>query len=154
MAISGLVRHCVAKTKASRIRSGVVSRQLLPCGPNQLLIVGAIAGRTSRNRVARVSDHPEFRFTVQLWKGFTHERNANSADEKLFKGGMEPLADAGRLNAILLQFPWSFRNEPENRNYLRQLRDRFAEYPLVLRYAIVAGLSLMCWICSRHVAPK
>ncbi|HLJ14807.1 MAG TPA: DUF72 domain-containing protein [Bryobacteraceae bacterium] len=87
---------------------------------------------TTRNWVVRVSDHPEFRFTAKLWKGFTHERNANAADEKLFKEGMEPLSGAGRLGAILLQFPWSFRNEPENRNYLRQLRDRFAEYPLVL----------------------
>ena len=86
----------------------------------------------SRGWVARVADHPEFRFTAKLWKGFTHERNATGNDEKLFKEGMEPLMAAGRLGAVLLQFPWSFRNEPENRNYLWRLRDRFAEYPLVL----------------------
>jgi uncharacterized protein YecE (DUF72 family) len=73
-----------------------------------------------------------FRFTAKLWKGFTHERNATAKDEKLLKDGIQPLLDAGRLGALLLQFPWSFKNEPENRNYLWQLRERFAEYPLVL----------------------
>lgn len=86
----------------------------------------------SKAWVARVSDHPDFRFTAKLWKGFTHERNATAADEKLFKEGIEPLAAAGRLGALLLQFPWSFKNEPENRIYLSRLRERFAEYPLVL----------------------
>ena len=86
----------------------------------------------SRAWVARVADRPDFRFTAKLWQGFTHDRKATAADEKLFKEGMAPLADAGRLGALLLQFPWSFRNEPENRAYLWRLRDRFAEFPLVL----------------------
>jgi uncharacterized protein YecE (DUF72 family) len=50
--------------------------------------------------------------------------------KRFFKEGIEPLGDSGRLGALLLQFLWSLRNEPENRNYLWQLRDRFAEYPL------------------------
>ena len=36
------------------------------------------------------------------------------------------------LGALLVQFPWSFRNEPENRTYVRRLRNRFAEYPVVV----------------------
>jgi uncharacterized protein YecE (DUF72 family) len=86
----------------------------------------------SRGWVARVADYPEFRFTAKLWQGFTHERNATANDEKLFKDGIQPLAEAGRLGAVLLQFPWSFRNEAENRAYLRRLVDRLGEYPLVL----------------------
>ena len=86
----------------------------------------------ARGWVRRVADHPDFRFTAKLWKGFTPERNATAKDEKLLKDGIQPLLDAGRLGALLLQFPWSFKNEPENRNYLWQLRERFAEYPLVL----------------------
>lgn len=35
---------------------------------------------TSRKWVARVADHPDFRFTTKLWKGFTHERNAMASD--------------------------------------------------------------------------
>ena len=42
------------------------------------------------------------------------------------------MVDADRLGALLIQFPWSFKNEPENRNYVWQLQNRFADYPLVL----------------------
>jgi uncharacterized protein YecE (DUF72 family) len=82
--------------------------------------------------VERVAANPVFRFTAKLWKGFTHDRNATAEDERLFRNGMQPLIESGRLGTILVQFPWSFRNEPENRAYLRGLRDRFANYPLVV----------------------
>ena len=45
---------------------------------------------------------------------------------------MAPLMEAGRLGALLLQFPWSFRYDRDNRLYLLDLQKRFAEYPLVL----------------------
>jgi len=48
------------------------------------------------------------------------------------KDGFAPLLEAGMLGAVLMQFPWSFRNTPENRTYISQLRERFPEYPLVL----------------------
>jgi uncharacterized protein YecE (DUF72 family) len=78
------------------------------------------------------ADNPRFRFTAKLYKAFTHDRNATQQDERDFKKGIAPLMEAGSLGALLLQFPWSFRNEPENRMYLRRLRDRFADYPLVV----------------------
>jgi uncharacterized protein YecE (DUF72 family) len=78
------------------------------------------------------TDNPRFRFTAKLYKAFTHDRKASQQDESDFKKGIAPLMEAGRLGALLVQFPWSFRNEPENRIYLRHLRDRFADYPLVV----------------------
>jgi uncharacterized protein YecE (DUF72 family) len=53
-------------------------------------------------------------------------------DEKEFKDGIAPLVEGGRFGALLLQFPWSFRNSPENREYITGLQRRFREYPLVL----------------------
>jgi uncharacterized protein YecE (DUF72 family) len=79
-----------------------------------------------------VSANRNFRYTAKLWRGFTHERNATSADESEFKTGIDPLLRADRLGALLLQFPISFRNTPEDRQYLLALRRRFADYPLVL----------------------
>jgi uncharacterized protein YecE (DUF72 family) len=93
---------------------------------------GPPRAQASKAWVDRVAGSRDFRFTAKLWKGFTHERNATLKDERLFKEGMEPLVEAGRLGALLIQFPWSYRNEPENRGYLRKLRDRFADYPLVV----------------------
>ena len=40
--------------------------------------------------------------------------------------------DGGRLGALLVQFPWSFRNDAENRAYLLRLLNRFAEYALAI----------------------
>ena len=80
----------------------------------------------------RVAFNPNFKFSAKLWKRFTHECNANLQDEKTFKEGLAPLMDLGRLGALLLQMPWSFRNTPENHDYLSGLVMRFMEFPLVL----------------------
>ena len=80
----------------------------------------------------QVESHTSFRFTAKLWRGFTHSRDASPGDEHLVKDGLLPLLHANRLGALLLQFPWSFRNDEENRTYLLSLRDRFRDFPLVL----------------------
>jgi uncharacterized protein YecE (DUF72 family) len=81
---------------------------------------------------ARIAFNPNFKFTAKLWKRFTHECNANLQDEKAFKQGLAPLLNDGRLGALLLQLPWSFKNTPENHEYLSGLIMQFMEYPLVL----------------------
>lgn len=82
--------------------------------------------------VESVADNSAFRFTAKLYHSFTHEREPAPTDEKDFKDGIAPLIESGRFGALLLQFPWSFRNTPENREYLLGLGRRFGEYPLVL----------------------
>jgi len=82
--------------------------------------------------IHRVERNSNFRFTAKLWQRFTHDCNATRQDEKLFKEGLNPLMQAGRLGALLLQFPWSFKNTAENREYLGGLFMQFVEYPLVL----------------------
>jgi len=79
----------------------------------------------------RSEANPHFRFTVKLYKAFTHERSASSSDEKAVKDGLLPLVEAGKLGAMLLQFPWSFKNDSDSQDYLEHLFGRFAEYPLV-----------------------
>lgn len=82
----------------------------------------------------RVKDHPDFRFTAKLWRRFTHERTLAWTREEVdaVRAGLDPLADAGRLGALLLQFPWSFRNQEQNREWLRDLARAFRAYPLVV----------------------
>jgi uncharacterized protein YecE (DUF72 family) len=88
--------------------------------------------QTARKWVASSSHNSHFRFTAKLFHSFTHERKPAPTDERDFKAGIAPIAEAGRLGAILIQFPWSFKNEPENRECLWQLQARFQEYPLVV----------------------
>lgn len=81
----------------------------------------------------RVSATDDFTFTAKLHRVFTHERGkATDADEQQVREGMDALAGAGKLGAVLLQFPWSFKNTDEERVYLTKLLARFREYPLVL----------------------
>jgi uncharacterized protein YecE (DUF72 family) len=91
-----------------------------------------ILAKTATAWLKQVEQNENFRFTAKLWRGFTHNRDATAADEHEFKEGLTPLLEARRFGALLLQFPWSFRNTQENREYIARLRDQFAEYPLVL----------------------
>ena len=88
---------------------------------------------TARSWLKRIEHNPNFIFTAKLYRTFTHERSkATNEDEKLFREGVDPLMEAGKLGAVLVQFPWSFKNGIEERNYLHQLVARFSEYPLVV----------------------
>jgi uncharacterized protein YecE (DUF72 family) len=90
------------------------------------------AATMTRSWATRVWDHPTFRFTGQLWQGFTHEGTASAQNEAAFRRAMTPLHEEGKLGAILIQFPYRFHHTPENRASLQRLADAFREYPLVL----------------------
>jgi uncharacterized protein YecE (DUF72 family) len=83
---------------------------------------------------ARVSDNRHFRFTTKLWKRFTHERDEafTAGDVAIVRAALDPLQDAGRLGAVLLQFPWSFRRDDANRLWLDDVIGAFRDFPLVL----------------------
>jgi len=91
------------------------------------------APNTARAWLRRIAHNPKFTFTAKLYRAFTHERGrAANEDEKLFREGTEPLLAAGKLAAVLMQFPWSFKNDRDERAYLDQLVTRFKDYPLVV----------------------
>lgn len=87
---------------------------------------------TAQKWVDWIAFNPRFRYTAKLWRGFTHEQSATAADEAEVKSGLNVLQDAGRLGALLLQFPWSFRNTAESRAYVAQLCTRFRDFSLIL----------------------
>jgi uncharacterized protein YecE (DUF72 family) len=84
-----------------------------------------------------------FEFTVKLFQKFTHpgmtsdKAAVSQADVDAFKGGIDPLAAAGKLGPILAQFPSSFHRTPEAVAYLEWLMRTFANYTLAveLRHA-------------------
>ncbi|MGH9447649.1 MAG: DUF72 domain-containing protein [Terriglobia bacterium] len=93
---------------------------------------GPPRAESSRSWITQVEHNREFVFTAKLWQRFTHSRDAAAEDERAFKNGLAPLPEAGRFGALLIQFPWSFKNDLENRQYLAGLCDRFQEYPLAV----------------------
>ena len=78
--------------------------------------------------VERLAANSRFQFTAKLWRKFTHETGATAADEQAVREGFAPLVAAGKLAAVLLQFPFSFHRTPENVKVLESLLDRFEDY--------------------------
>ena len=88
--------------------------------------------------VRKTAHNPRFIFTAKLWQRFTHDRKPFGTEEvTLYTQGIDPMAEAHKLGAILCQFPWSFKNDESNRKWLSTICDTFHEYPLVveLRHA-------------------
>jgi len=109
---------------------------------------------TTKAWAKRVAGNKEFTFTAKLNRLFTHERGkATAADEKEFHTGMAPLLKSGKLGALLLQFPWSFKNTEEDRIYLAKLLEKFRSYPLVLevRHASWNTPAMYEWLQERGV---
>ncbi len=93
-------------------------------------------------KVAAVN--PNFLFTAKLYRAFTHSPMAvmeptsaatirpTDEDEIQTREGLDVLANDGKLGALLIQFPISFKNTPLNREYLERLLRQFIEYPRVV----------------------
>ena len=95
-----------------------------------------------------------FEFSVKLYQKFTHPRmfkerlerslppadddvlselaRPNAADLDDFRRGIEPLAEAGRMGALLAQFPPSFKSGEAERTYLVELLRAFRDYPVAV----------------------
>ncbi len=84
--------------------------------------------------VKPVDEIEDFQFAAKLWERFTHQRDSWPTAHEIaqYKDGIAPLTDSGRLGALLVQFPWSFRRTPENRVWLGRIAECFEGYPLVV----------------------
>ena len=101
----------------------------------------------------KIASNPRFRFTAKLLRKFTHERDAGRSEEQACKDGFAPLLEDGRLGALLLQFPWSFRNTADDRVYLSALISKFSDYPLVVevRHASWNSPEVLEFLAERQV---
>jgi uncharacterized protein YecE (DUF72 family) len=90
--------------------------------------------RTTARWVALTAHRPPFRFLAKAWQRFTHQRDAPWTPQEFaaFRDGLEPLREAGRLDALLFQFPWSFRCEPHNRDWLARIAEQFDGWPIAV----------------------
>lgn len=110
-----------------------------------------------RAEVARdwVSRTPAgFEFSLKLYQKFTHPKmfkeaalksapgsegplldllaQVTQSDIDDYRRGVEPLAREGRLGALLAQFPPSFKDTPQAREYLAQLLRAFGDYAIAV----------------------
>jgi uncharacterized protein YecE (DUF72 family) len=95
-----------------------------------------------------------FDFSLKLYQKFTHPKmfrdaalrtapgsggslldllaQVTQSDIDDFRAGIEPLAAAGKLGALLAQFPASFKYTPASCDYLADLLRAFAGYPVAV----------------------
>jgi uncharacterized protein YecE (DUF72 family) len=84
-----------------------------------------------------------FVFAVKLFQKFTHpdmylkregarEWDVTREDFDLFRQGIAPIAEGGRLAAILAQFPASFQADADTRAYLDWLLGGLSGYPVAV----------------------
>ena len=83
-----------------------------------------------------VDSGPGLTFSIKAHKTMTHEINPNSwaKEAKTYLTAIEPMLGAGRLEAVLFQFPYSFTYSPENRLYLDKLLTCFKGVPLAVEF--------------------
>ena len=86
----------------------------------------------------------DFSFAVKLWQKFTHPMKisraksdeqwepATQSDFDEFRAGILPLADAGKLGALLLQYPAGFHYSQENMERIGSALRWFYDYPKVV----------------------
>jgi uncharacterized protein YecE (DUF72 family) len=75
-------------------------------------------------------------FSIKAHKTLTHEINPLQweNDAKTYLNAIEPMLAAGRLEAVLFQFPYSFKYDEENRRYLDKLLTYFKEVPTAVEF--------------------
>ena len=94
-----------------------------------------VAPRIAESWVSRTQQNPDFRFTVKLWRNFTHQREKlNPGEVKKWKEGIRPLQEAEQLGTVLVQFPWSFKNSHESCQQLIKRIKAFSQFPLVVEF--------------------
>ena len=84
-----------------------------------------------------------FLFAIKLYQKFTHpdmylsregvrDWDLSRDDFALFRAGIAPIVEVGRLAAILAQFPSSFHRDADTRAYLEWLLGGLAAYPVAV----------------------
>jgi uncharacterized protein YecE (DUF72 family) len=89
-----------------------------------------------------VDGGPGLSFSIKAYRQLTHEVDPVGWRDtaKRYLEAIAPLREAspghpkGRLEAVLFQFPYSFRYEPENRRYLDKLLTCFTGVPVAVEF--------------------
>ena len=76
-----------------------------------------------------------FTFTLKATGTLTHERDKATPQEfARFVDGVQPLIVEEKFGCVLAQFPYSFHATPENRDFLRRLREGMGELLVVVEF--------------------
>jgi uncharacterized protein YecE (DUF72 family) len=83
-----------------------------------------------------VAGGPALTFSIKAYRTLTHEINPSLWKEnaKTYREAIEPVLQAGRLEAVLFQFPPKFAYEADQRRYLDKLLAYFKGVPAAVEF--------------------
>jgi uncharacterized protein YecE (DUF72 family) len=90
--------------------------------------------RMTQGWANKTAAFPGFQFWLKLHQSFTHERRLEKPVLDGFRDCLAPLSAAGKLSGLLAQFPYSFKNSPDNQDYLWELAGHFSAWPLAVEF--------------------
>jgi uncharacterized protein YecE (DUF72 family) len=85
--------------------------------------------------------NPRLRFTAVLGRRFTEDRDLSPEAVAAWRAGLMPLQRTNRLAALIMEFPWAFRFNAANRDFLIELRRNFYEFRLGAEFLHESWLS-------------
>jgi uncharacterized protein YecE (DUF72 family) len=91
-------------------------------------------------RLAEKTPAP-FEFMVKVHQETTHRRLENEKVLGQLLEAVKPLLDQKKLSGFLAQFPYSFKNNDENRRYLVQTKKLIGLHPLFVEFRNYTWLS-------------
>ncbi|MGA2622680.1 MAG: DUF72 domain-containing protein [Bacteroidota bacterium] len=97
---------------------------------NATFYTNALTPRNAHQWLQDVAGNPGFKFSVKLFKAFTHSMDATRGDVKSIHRLLEPMAAEEQLSGLVMQFPYSFVFNNQNRAYLAKLGKAFSEFRL------------------------
>jgi uncharacterized protein YecE (DUF72 family) len=76
-----------------------------------------------------------FLIAVKAHQSMTHLRDGTAAESTMrFREALAPMVESNRLAAVLLQFPFSFHYQVDNRRYLDRLCRDLEELPVAVEF--------------------
>src|SRR5262245_457181 len=125
--------------------------QVFPCMEVNSSFYRPPSARMSESWAKRTPE--SFVFTVKAWERFSHDKEQfTEADARLFQEGIAPLLEAGKLGAVLLQFPWFFRNGEKERDRIRRAADALRGWaPLVIELRHVSWLDAVDFLRGQEL---
>ncbi len=95
----------------------------------------------------------DFKIVVKAFRGITHERDETSEGNlEKFLAALAPLAHSGKLAAVLLQFPYSFRYGDSELVYLDRLLCLMSEVPAVVEFRHTSWMKRRVFECLQSHA--
>ena len=84
--------------------------------------------------VQKTESIPDFKFWIKVYQNFTHKRILHNHEIEGFKHSLEPLVRSSKLIGLLAQFPYSFKLNTENFEYIMNLSKIFEEFKLAIEF--------------------